>query len=36
MRKAIAGTEAWQILKAYLRARKEKFCPIITFIEKEK
>lgn len=33
--RAISRAEAWQIFAAYLKARKEKFCPIITFVDKK-
>ncbi len=32
--RAISNTEALQVFRAYLKARKEKFCPIITFVDK--
>ncbi len=32
---AITKAEWWLVLKAYLKARKEKFCPLITFVAKD-
>ncbi|TAK97129.1 hypothetical protein EPO05_00055 [Patescibacteria group bacterium] len=32
---AIRKAEWWLVLKAYLKARKEKFCPLITFVERK-